>query len=65
MIMSWLQLRTELTEKKYVRIYSKQAKNVPWMHLFIHSMPDRENQRLTQSGTFIFIFMAHIKIGAE
>ena len=52
MISNWSRQKTKLTEKKYVRIYSKQAKNAPWTHLFIHSTPDHENQRLILSGMF-------------
>ena len=58
MTLSWSQPKTELTVKEYVRIYSKPAKNVPWMHLFIHSMQDHENQRLIPSGRFKIIFLS-------
>ena len=54
MISSWSQLKIESTVKEFVRIYSKLAKNVPWMHLFIHSMQDHENQRLIPSGKLDF-----------
>ena len=50
MISSWSQPKIELTVKEFAQIYSKLAKNVPWMHLFIHLMQDHENQRLIPSG---------------
>ena len=56
MILNWSQPKIELTVKEFVRIYLKLAKNVPWMHLFIHLMQDQENQKLIPSGTLKIIF---------
>ena len=55
MISNWSQPKIELTVKEFVRIYLKLAKNVPWMHLFIHLMQDQENQKLIPSGTLKII----------
>ena len=56
MISNWSQPKIELTVKEFVRIYLNLAKNVPWMHLFIHLMQDQENQKLIPSGTLKIIF---------